>query len=129
MKISGKLRRPREDEIRLMKLLASAPHALDFGPVGRCSSRGWIRHVGFDERSRGIYELTPLGQAWLEGHASGARASDDDDRRAPELAPQIAHMKVAGHDSALAAENERAPAARPCREHRSAPPSATLKSP
>jgi len=79
MKISGKVRRPREDEIRLMKLLASGRHALDAGPVGRCSSRGWIRYVELDERGRGIYELTPLGRAWLEEHSSGAQASDEDD--------------------------------------------------
>jgi hypothetical protein len=56
------------DEIKLMKRLASGPGALDSGPVGRCSSRGWLRHVGFDEFGRGIYELTPCGRAQLEEH-------------------------------------------------------------
>jgi hypothetical protein len=79
MKISGKVRRPREDEIRLMKLLASGRHALDSGPVGRCSSRGWIRYAELDERGSGIYELAPLGRAWLDEdeHSSGAQASEE----------------------------------------------------
>ena len=79
MKISGKVRQPREDEISLMKLLASGPHALDSGPVGSCSSRGWIRYVELDEHSRGIYELTPLGRARLEENLSSARASAADE--------------------------------------------------
>ena len=78
MKISGKLRPPREDEIRLMKQLAPGPYALDSGPVGRCSSRGWIRYIGLDERMRGIFELTPLGRARLEEHAGGEKVSDYD---------------------------------------------------
>jgi hypothetical protein len=49
-----------------MKLLASGPCALDSGPVGRCSSRGWIRHVGFDEIGRGVYELTASGRALVK---------------------------------------------------------------
>jgi hypothetical protein len=51
-----------------MKLLASGPCALDSGPVGRCSSRGWIRYVGLDESNRGLYELTPLGHTHLDKH-------------------------------------------------------------
>ncbi len=68
MKVSVRFRPPRLEEIRLMKLLANGPRALDCGPVGRCSNRGWIRFVEFDERGRGIYELTAAGQAWLEDH-------------------------------------------------------------
>jgi DNA-binding PadR family transcriptional regulator len=49
-----------------MNLLASGPCPLDSGPVGRWSSRGWIRFVKLDARSRGIFELTPLGRAQLE---------------------------------------------------------------
>ena len=49
-----------------MHLLALGPRALDFGPVGRCSSRGWIRYVEFDEIGRGVYELTALGRAHVE---------------------------------------------------------------
>jgi len=79
MKISGKVRQPREDEISLMKLLASGPYALDSGPVGRCSSRGWIRYVESDEHNRGIYELTPLGRARLEEHLSGAASASDEE--------------------------------------------------
>ena len=81
MKISGKVRQPREDEISLMRLLASGPHALDSGPVGRCSSRGWIRYVESDAHNCGIYELTPLGRARLEERLSSARASalDEED--------------------------------------------------
>ena len=67
-----------EDEIRLMKQLTRGPCALDFGPVGRCSSRGWIRYLALDERMRGIFELTPLGRARLEEHA-GEQVSDDDE--------------------------------------------------
>jgi hypothetical protein len=78
MKTSGKVRPPREDEIRLMKLLASGSCALSSGPVGRCSSRGWIRYVELDDHSRGIYELTPLGRAQLEEHVSGTLASGDE---------------------------------------------------
>jgi hypothetical protein len=79
MKISGKVRQPREDEINLMKLLASGPHALDSGPVGRCSNRGWIRYVESNEQNRGIYELTPLGRTRLEEHLSSAQASGSDE--------------------------------------------------
>ena len=61
-----------------MKQLTHGPCALDFGPVGRCSSRGWIRYLGLDERMRGIFELTPLGPARLEEHAGGEKVSDDD---------------------------------------------------
>ena len=56
------------NEIKLMKRLASGPCALDSGPVGRCSSRGWIWHVEFDELGRGIYELTVSGRAQFEEH-------------------------------------------------------------
>jgi hypothetical protein len=49
-----------------MHLLASGPCALDSGPVGRCSSRGWIRYVEFDEIGRGVYELTASGRAHIE---------------------------------------------------------------
>jgi DNA-binding PadR family transcriptional regulator len=49
-----------------MHLLASGPCALDSGPVGRCSSRGWIRCVEFDEIGRGVYELTASGRAHIE---------------------------------------------------------------
>jgi hypothetical protein len=49
-----------------MHLLASGSCALDSGPVGRCSSRGWIRYVEFDEIGRGVYELTALGRAHIE---------------------------------------------------------------
>ncbi len=59
-----------------MKLLASGSCALDSGPVGRCSSRGWIRYVELDGRGRGIYELTPLGRAQLEAHLSGTLVSE-----------------------------------------------------
>ena len=81
MKISGRVRQPRENEILLMNLLAFGPCALDSGPVGRCSSRGWIRFVKLDARSRGIFELTPLGRAQLEEHMGSARASalDEED--------------------------------------------------
>ena len=58
-----------------MKLLASGPYALDAGPVGRCSSRGWIRYVELDERGHGIYELTPFGRAWLEERMPSANSS------------------------------------------------------
>jgi hypothetical protein len=66
MKIPAKRRQPRGKEIELMKLLASGPRALDSGPVGRCSSRGWIRYVGFDEIGRGVYELTASGHALVK---------------------------------------------------------------
>ena len=79
MRISGKVRRPREDEIQLMKLLNSGPCAFDTGPVGRCSNRGWIRYVELDERARGIWELTPLGRTWLEERASRAEVLNDDE--------------------------------------------------
>jgi hypothetical protein len=79
MKISGRVRQPRENEILLMNLLAFGPCALDSGPVGRCSSHGWIRFVELDACSRGIYELTPLGRARLEEHLSSARASASDE--------------------------------------------------
>ncbi len=49
-----------------MELLASGPCALDSGPVGRCSSRGWIRYIALDESKRGIYALTPSGHAQLD---------------------------------------------------------------
>jgi hypothetical protein len=68
MRISGRLRSPRIDEIKLMKLLAYGSCALDSGPVGRCSSRGWIRFVGLDGSNRGLYELTPLGHVQLDEH-------------------------------------------------------------
>jgi hypothetical protein len=51
-----------------MKLLAYGPCALDSGPVGRCSSRGWIRYVGPGGSNRGLYELTPLGHVQLDEH-------------------------------------------------------------
>jgi hypothetical protein len=54
-----------------MKLLVSGSRALDSGPVGRCSSRGWIRYVELDDRNRGTYELTLLGRAQLEAHLNG----------------------------------------------------------
>jgi hypothetical protein len=63
MKVPARRRQPRVEEIELMELLAPGPCALDSGPVGRCSSRGWIRHVGFDEIGRGVYELTASGHA------------------------------------------------------------------
>lgn len=71
MKVYGKVRPPREEETALMKLLVSGSRALDSGPVGRCSSRGWIRYVELDDRNRGTYELTPLGRAQLEAHLNG----------------------------------------------------------
>ena len=49
-----------------MHLLALGPRALNSGPVGRCSSRGWIRYVEFDEIGRGVYELTALGRTHVE---------------------------------------------------------------
>ena len=70
MKISRKVRKPRENEIELLELLALGPCALDFGPVGRCSSRGWIRYIALDESKRGIYALTPSGHAQLDEHCS-----------------------------------------------------------
>jgi hypothetical protein len=70
MKISARLRQPRMDEIKLMRRLASGPCALDSGPVGRCSSRGWIRYIGMGESSDAVYELTASGRAKLEGHAT-----------------------------------------------------------
>jgi hypothetical protein len=79
MKISGRVRQPREDEIPLMNLLAFGPCALDSGPVGRCSSRGWIRFVELDACSLGIYELTPFGRARLEEQMGSARASASDE--------------------------------------------------
>jgi hypothetical protein len=79
MRSSGRVRQPREDEILLMNLLASGPCPLGSGPVGRCSSRGWIRFVKLDARSRGIFELTPLGRAQLEEHMGSVRASTSDE--------------------------------------------------
>jgi hypothetical protein len=68
MKISRKIRQPRENEIKLLELLASGPCALDSGLVGRCSSRGWIRYIALDEFKRGIYALTLSGHAQLDEH-------------------------------------------------------------
>ena len=68
MKISWKIRQPRENEIKLLELLASGPCALDSGPVGRCSSRGWISYIALDESKHGIYALTPSGRIQLDKH-------------------------------------------------------------
>ena len=62
------VRRPRENEIKLLELLNLGPCVLDSGPVGRCSNRGWIRYVALDKSMRGIYALTPAGYAQLEEH-------------------------------------------------------------
>jgi hypothetical protein len=50
----------------MLKLLTSGPLALATGPVGRCSSRGWIRYVGMGVGSYAMYELTTLGRVKLE---------------------------------------------------------------
>jgi hypothetical protein len=70
MKISRKILQPRENEIKLIELLASGPCALDSGPVGRCSSRGWIRYIALNESKRGIYALKPSGHTQLDKHWS-----------------------------------------------------------
>jgi hypothetical protein len=57
-----------------MHLLASGRCALDSGPVGRCSSRGWIGYVKFDEIGRGVYELTASGRGHLLD--SGAKRNE-----------------------------------------------------
>ena len=66
MKHSRYGRPPRPNEIEILRLLASGPLALASGPVGRCSSRGWIRYVGKGVDLDAIYELTPLGRVKLE---------------------------------------------------------------
>ena len=72
MKRSRAARKPRQGEIELMQLLVQGPRALDSGPVGRCSNRGWIRYVGANEFSHAVYELTALGRACLDEHSHGA---------------------------------------------------------
>jgi hypothetical protein len=59
-----------------MERLASGPHALASGPVGRCSSRGWIRYVGMRENSYAVYELTSLGRAKLEENDAGLNPNE-----------------------------------------------------
>ena len=49
-----------------MKQLTPGSRPLYSGPVGRCSSRGWIRYVGLDKHGHGIYELTASGWKQLE---------------------------------------------------------------
>jgi hypothetical protein len=67
-----------------MKLLVFGSRALDSRPVGRCSSRGWIRYVESDDRSRGTYELKPVGRAQPEAHLNGTLAPERDTISHPE---------------------------------------------
>jgi hypothetical protein len=66
MKYTRFRRPPRPNEIQILNLLTSGPLALASGPVGRCSSRGWIRYVGMGVDSYPMYELTTLGRVKLE---------------------------------------------------------------
>jgi hypothetical protein len=76
-----------------MELLVLGPCALDSGPVGRCSSRGWIRHVEFDDIGRGVYELTASGHALVEQcRATVASAS------LPSILTYALHARVRGMD-------------------------------
>jgi hypothetical protein len=58
-----------------MQLLAQGQLALDSGPVGRCSNRGWIRYVRANEFSHAVYELTALRRACLDEHSHGTPAT------------------------------------------------------
>ena len=107
MKIFGKVRRPRENEIRLMELLDSGPCAVDSGPVGRCSNRGWNRYVRLDQSCRGVYELTPLGRTQLEKHQERYDSFRPDNqqliRRARVVTRHIADLPVSRHILGLTA--------------------------
>ena len=68
MKMYPRTRQPRQNEIELLNRLALGRLPLSSGPVGRCSSRGWIRYVEMNEKGYALYELTASGRMRLEEH-------------------------------------------------------------
>ena len=73
MKMYPRTRQPRQNEIELLNRLALGRLPLSSGPVGRCSSRGWIRYVEMNENGCALYELTASGRIRLEEHLANRR--------------------------------------------------------
>ena len=75
MKMYPRTRQPRQNEIELLRRLALGRLPLSSGPVGRCSSRGWIRYVEMNENGCALYELTASGRMRLEEHLANHRVA------------------------------------------------------
>ena len=73
MKMYSRTRQPRQNEIELLSRLALGRLPLSFGPVGRCSNRGWIRFVEMNENCCAVFELTASGRTRLEEHRANQR--------------------------------------------------------
>jgi hypothetical protein len=82
--IPGKVGRPRGRRDRGYETARFGPYALDAGPVGMCSSRGWIRYIKLDEHGRGNLRVNAFG-ANVARRAFERRAASDDYKSSPEI--------------------------------------------